>query len=127
MVALGYAGALTLLLVSLADIRLDALPDAYNCLRESYYGIHGGQYAFIVDEPCRMSSFSLLGFGTSVRLNLDFVHPYSQSVESQSGPPRYVFDPHAHYSDPTVEHGRRITRMAVGIPQEPSTSSQFPA
>ncbi|KAI1790877.1 Zn-dependent exopeptidase [Ganoderma leucocontextum] len=66
---LGHVGALTLLVVSPADLKLDTLPRAYDCLRESYYGIHGGRHAFILDEPCRTSSFSLLGLGTSIRLD----------------------------------------------------------
>ncbi|PIL26098.1 hypothetical protein GSI_11852 [Ganoderma sinense ZZ0214-1] len=83
MVAAGHAGALTLLLISLTDLKLDALPRAYNCLRDSYHGIHGRRHAFIVDETCRTSSFSLLGLGTSVHLASELVHPY-QSMERRS-------------------------------------------
>ncbi|KAM5538812.1 hypothetical protein V8D89_007534 [Ganoderma adspersum] len=87
MVALGHAGALTLLLVSLADLRLDNLPRAYDCLRDTYYGIHGGRHAFILDHSCQTSSFSLLGLGTSVQLDpeLELVHPY-RAAERWSSP-----------------------------------------
>nr|VWP01869.1 Structural maintenance of chromosomes protein [Ganoderma boninense] len=85
MLAAGHSAAVTLLLISLADLKLDALPRAYNCLRDSYHGIHGGRHAFILDETCRTSSFSLLGLGTSVQLASELLRPYP-TAERWSGP-----------------------------------------
>ncbi|TBU22152.1 Zn-dependent exopeptidase [Dichomitus squalens] len=51
----------TLLLVPLSNLKLGA----YKCLQQNYYGIYGGRHAFIVDDACWTSSFSLMGLGTS--------------------------------------------------------------
>ena len=116
MVALGHAGALTLLLVSLVDLRLDNLPRAYDCLRDAYYGIHGGRHAFILDYPCQMSSFSLLGLGTSVQLDPELVHPY-MAVEGWNALGWYVFSYGTNYSgwNATMSYAHRC-RDAVSVP-----------
>ena len=59
-------GRLTLLLVPLTSF--EHFRASYDCLCRSYFGIHGLQRAFIVDEACQTSSFSLLGLGTAVGL-----------------------------------------------------------
>ncbi|KAH9916266.1 Zn-dependent exopeptidase [Epithele typhae] len=59
--------ALTMLFVSM--VGLEHLPKAYDCLWRSYHGILGAQHAFIVDDRCLHSSFSILELGTGVRLS----------------------------------------------------------
>ncbi|KAI0632797.1 Zn-dependent exopeptidase [Trametes polyzona] len=58
----------TLLLVSLRDLS-DDIPQAYDCLRRSFYGTYGERRAFIVDRACLESSFSLSQLGTAVGLH----------------------------------------------------------
>ncbi|KAI0334163.1 Zn-dependent exopeptidase [Cubamyces sp. BRFM 1775] len=60
----------SLLLVSLRDLPLqNGVPAAYtDCLGSSYYGIYGARRAFVLDQPCLLSSFSLMQLGTIVRL-----------------------------------------------------------
>ncbi len=57
---------LVLLLVSF--LGLDHVPPSYDCLFQSYYGTYGSRHAFLIDDACRLSSFSLMELGTAVEL-----------------------------------------------------------
>ncbi|KAH9887061.1 Zn-dependent exopeptidase [Cubamyces lactineus] len=61
----------SLLLVSLRDLPLhNGIPAAYTeCLSTSFYGIYGARRAFVLDQMCTESSFSLTQLGTMVRLH----------------------------------------------------------
>ncbi|KAI0696384.1 hypothetical protein C8T65DRAFT_729669 [Cerioporus squamosus] len=57
-------GPLTLLLVPF--LGLDHVPPSYVCLFQSYYGTYGSRHAFLLDDACRLSSFSLMELGIAV-------------------------------------------------------------
>ncbi len=107
-------GPLTLLLVPF--LGLDHVPPSYDCLFQSYYGTYGSRHGFLIDEACRLSSFSLMELGTAVDMqweeNLVWVErgPVDSSLVSTS------FE---------VDFGGLLSRLAELPPPDPQETTDF--